>query len=120
MIRGVVQQALEQAGYTGLAVAEDGGRAWTLLQEAEAAHTPFQLLVTDVEMPGVDGLHLLAQVRKEPSLAALPSIIYSSIVSEESARKGRSAGADAHITKFDMGLLVETMDRVVQERVRRG
>ncbi len=65
------------------------------------------LVLTDIEMPRMDGLHLTSLIRKESRLAALPVYIFSSLASEDNKRKWRDLGADGILTKPDLPMLVE-------------
>ena len=93
--RTLEQGILENAGYRVHAVA-DGEEAW------EALHNgAFDLLISDVEMPGIDGFELTRRVRADPRLANLPVVIVTSLGSEEHRRRGMEVRADAYVVKSD-------------------
>jgi two-component system, chemotaxis family, sensor kinase CheA len=75
----------------------------------------FYLVVTDLQMPELDGLGLLAAIRSDPDHAMLPVVIGSSQSSEEDRRRRAEARADAYIVKdeFDQQALLETVNRLV-------
>jgi CheY-like chemotaxis protein len=75
-------------------VAEDGIEAWELLTERR-----FDALVTDLEMPRLDGFELIARVRQEPSLKDLPIIVVSSRTAHAPRQRALAAGADAILPK---------------------
>lgn len=83
--------------------------------EAIATEGHFDLVVTDLQMPELDGLGLLAAIRSDPDHAMLPVAIVTSQSSDEDRRRGAEAGADAYIIKgeFDQQALLETVDRLV-------
>jgi DNA-binding NarL/FixJ family response regulator len=74
--------------------APDGLEAMRLLKSK-----PVDMLITDVQMPGLDGMALLAQVRKDPALAGLPLILISAQDDRSSVRQGMHSGADDYLTK---------------------
>ena len=102
MVRELQRSILERGGYA-VRTASDGAEALGMLAEL-----PADLVVTDVEMPNVDGLQLIQSIRRHPRLANIPVLIVSSHGSDEDHQRGLDAGADAYIVKtsFDeVGLL---------------
>lgn len=108
-IRQNMASTLRQAGYT-VTEAENGEEAWDMVK---AGTTP-DLLITDIEMPRMDGLHLTKRIREDKSLDGLPVIIFSSLASEDNKRKWRGLGACDILTKPDLPRLVEVVDGIVQ------
>ena len=108
--REIQRSILEAAGYR-VVIARDGREAWDLLSHGEDV----DLVVTDLEMPEMDGLSLLRSIRGDSSLSALPVVVVTSRGSEEDERKGLEAGADAYVVKqrFDQGALLDTVERLV-------
>jgi len=76
--------------------AQNGQEAWNLLRLNE-----YDLLVSDVDMPQMNGIELVVNVRKSPRLAGMPIIILSYKDREEDRRRGLEAGADRYLTKAD-------------------
>jgi len=117
-IRNTMCSALRGAGYN-VEEAVNGLEAWEKIQkhmqESSDTDTLFrsriQLLITDVEMPQMDGLHLTSLVRKETSLKELPIIIFSSLASEDNIRKWHDLGAQQILTKPDLPNLVKYADQ---------
>jgi two-component system, chemotaxis family, sensor kinase CheA len=107
--RVLLRHVLEEAGHQVTAVA-DGGQAWQLLQEGG-----FDLLVSDVEMPGMDGLALAAAVRGHPVLRKLPVVLVTALGSDEDRARGLEAGADAYVVKggFDQRPLLEAVGQLL-------
>ncbi|RMG84392.1 MAG: response regulator, partial [Candidatus Dadabacteria bacterium] len=70
------------------------------------------LVVSDIEMPRMDGHHLLRRIRADEALRRLPVVLYSSMIHEEMRRKGEALGATAQICKPDLPELLETVDRI--------
>jgi two-component system chemotaxis sensor kinase CheA/two-component system sensor histidine kinase and response regulator WspE len=89
--------------------AEDGELAWRRLQSGA-----FQLLVTDVQMPVLDGIDLTRRVRATPRFHKLPVVILSSLSAPEERRRGVDAGADAYLVKgeLDPQALSAMLDRL--------
>ena len=100
---------LEAAGYR-VRVAVDGVDAWTLL-----GSETFDLVVSDVDMPRMDGFELTARIRADRKLADLPVVLVTALESREDKERGIEVGANAYIIKssFDQSNLLEIMRRVV-------
>ena len=107
--RSLLKNILETAGYE-VTTAVDGLDALTTLKSGK-----FDLLVTDIQMPRMDGLELTAKVRSEKKLADLPVVIVTGLESREERERGIDVGADAYIVKssFDQGNLLEVIERLV-------
>jgi two-component system chemotaxis sensor kinase CheA len=112
-IRELQRSILGAAGYDVL-TARDGREALDALERAPDV----QLVLTDVEMPVLDGFGLLEQIRAHPVHASLPVIIVSSRGDEADRRRGAEAGADAYVVKseFDQRSLLATVQRLVGVR----
>ncbi|GAB4264597.1 chemotaxis protein CheW [Deferrisoma sp.] len=108
MVRKLLVDRLGGAGYRVTAV-PDGQAAW----EALEAQTPPDLVITDIEMPRMDGHHLLRRIRAHEALGDLPVVLYSSMIHEEMRRKGEALGATAQLCKPDLPHLVEAVDRIL-------
>jgi two-component system chemotaxis sensor kinase CheA len=109
-VRELQRSILEAAGYR-VATARDGREALdTLERDDEIA-----LVVTDLEMPEVDGFELTRAIRANGALASLPVVIVTSLASDEDRQRGIEAGADAYMAKrsFDQQALLETVERLV-------
>jgi len=78
------------------------------------------LIVSDVEMPQMDGLHLTRNIKEHPQLRELPVVLYSSILTPDNLKKGKAVGADAQITKPDLSKLVELADQLALGRQPRS
>jgi two-component system chemotaxis sensor kinase CheA len=107
--RTMEKNLLEAAGYQ-VKVAVDGMEAWTLLNTEE-----FDLIVSDVDMPRMDGFELTARVRADRKLSELPVVLVTALESRENKERGIEVGANAYILKssFDQSSLLEFIRRLV-------
>ncbi|MGX6449327.1 hybrid sensor histidine kinase/response regulator, partial [Patulibacter sp. S7RM1-6] len=112
-VRELQRSILEAAGYR-VAVAVDGRDALATLD----AGTEVDLVVTDIEMPNLDGFGLLEGIRSRPDVASLPVVIVSSVSDERARARGAEAGADAWVVKsqFDQRSLLDTVGRLIDLR----
>ncbi|MFN8453558.1 MAG: hybrid sensor histidine kinase/response regulator [Anaerolineae bacterium] len=108
--RTLEKNILEAAGYQ-VRVATNGEEALSLLATAEPPH----LIVTDINMPKVDGFELTSRVRQDRRLAHLPVVLVTSLDSPADKARGIEVGADAYIVKsrFDQSNLLETIEQLV-------
>jgi two-component system chemotaxis sensor kinase CheA len=109
-VRELQRSILRASGYR-VEVACDGREALEELNTKDA----FDLVVTDLQMPEMDGLALLAAIRADPEHSSLPVVIVTSRGSDEDRKAGAQAGADAYIVKdeFDQQALLQTVERLV-------
>ena len=107
--RELERSILETAGYTVVATV-DGQQAWETLQSSE-----FDVVLSDVNMPRMDGIALCQAIRASRRLAELPVVLMTSLHSEADRRRGLDAGADAYLTKsgFDRTELLATIGRLL-------
>jgi len=106
-VRELQRSILERAGYH-VSVASDGVQALARLSSGDV-----DLVLTDVQMPNMDGFALTRAIRGNPTLANLPVVILSSLSSEHDRREGLDAGADAYVVKssFDEASLLDVVAR---------
>jgi two-component system chemotaxis response regulator CheV len=122
LVSEMLQDTLKQAGYLNVTGFVDGQAAWNHLQELSTQGPADELwrrvgvLVSDVEMPRLDGLTLTRRIRDNPLLASLPVVIFSSIVSRDNAKKGQQVGADAQVAKPRYAELASTLERLLTEK----
>jgi two-component system, chemotaxis family, sensor histidine kinase and response regulator WspE len=92
-VRELERKLLDQAGYE-VEVAVDGMDGWNAVRAGK-----FDLVVTDIDMPRMDGIELVRSIKEDPNLAKLPVMIVSYKDREEDRRRGLDAGADYYLTK---------------------
>lgn len=109
-IRALQRSILEAAGYR-VQTARDGRDAMGVIERGEEV----DLVLTDVEMPEMDGIALTEAIRAHPLRSALPVVIVTSLGEDDERRRGIDAGADAYLVKssFDQHALLETVERLV-------
>ncbi|MDR3584005.1 MAG: response regulator [Desulfosporosinus sp.] len=107
--RTLFKNILASAGYNVHTVV-DGMEAWGVLKEK-----PFDIVISDVEMPRMNGFDLTAKIRGETKLAELPVILVTSLISKQDRERGVDVGANAYIVKsnFDQSNLLEVVRRLV-------
>ncbi len=121
-IRRLVFDELEKEGRFDISQATDGEEAWKMLQqckaEAEEKGVPVtdivQGVISDIEMPNLDGLTLCRYIKEDPVLKVIPVAMFSSLISEPLARKCQSVGADAQFAKPDLQAISDKMYALIQ------
>lgn len=116
LLSSLITDCLKKAGYVNLIVTYNGQEAWDKIQEFAKAGTLFDkvhCVITDIEMPIMDGHRLTKLIKSDDNLKKLPVIIFSSLVNEEMRRKGERLGADAQLTKPEIGKLVDAIDKLL-------
>ncbi len=106
--------------------ANNGKQAWDELQriaaQADAAHVPItnfiQLILTDVEMPEMDGYVLTKHVKSDPRFVGIPVIMHSSLSSEANQQLGRAVGVDDYVPKFEPHKLATTLTQLLSEPLK--
>lgn len=120
MLCQLIKDSLNLAGYTNLIINNNGQEAWDYLyglKKKNGVEYGAKCLITDIEMPQMDGHHLIKLVRETEGLKHLPIVIFSSLINDEMKRKGSLLGANEQISKPEIGKLVEILDRLVGEQL---
>ena len=117
LIRNLLGCTLEKAGFKDVRKFEDGECAYEYLENlAEKKKDRFvediQLLITDIEMPRMDGHTLTRKIKEHSQLKRLPIIIFSSLITRDLEHKGLSVGADAQFSKPEVEKLIEWIDNL--------
>ena len=120
MLRDLLVQTLHDAGYITTREFSNGKLAWEALQKIGQEEAPLDdsinILISDIEMPQMDGHHLLTQIREHNKLGKLPVIFFSSLINEEMRRKGEAIGANGQISKPEIGQLIDLIDSLVLKK----
>ena len=118
ILRKQLTRVLENAGYRHLCVCADGREAWEAIKRNQkSGEHPFDLVLTDIEMPQMDGLHLTAKIKGDPDLKDTPVILFSSLITDDNRRKGEAVGADEQICKPDSQNVVTAIQRFLGQTV---
>ena len=125
LLSKLIVECLKKAGYTNLIVNMNGQEGWDKLVEFHKRGTVLNdvhLIITDIEMPLMDGHRLCKLVKENDTLKNIPVIIFSSLINDEIRRKGESLGADVQLTKPEIGKLIAVVDELVAkyEDARKG
>ncbi len=116
LLSKLIHDCLIKAGYDNIITTTNGQEAWdklTDLKETGRVHNEVHCIITDIEMPQMDGHHLTKLVKNDPELKSIPVIIFSSLVNQEMRVKGESLGANAQLSKPEIGLLVGKIDELL-------
>ncbi|ADH85410.1 chemotaxis protein [Desulfurivibrio alkaliphilus] len=111
MIRDQITQTLTRAGYKVKAF-PDGQSAWDFLElTMGSGEVDSRILgiISDIEMPRMDGHHLCMKIKQQPAFAKVPVMLFSSLINDTARHKGEKVGADDQITKPELGTLVERL-----------
>ncbi|EKO3735913.1 chemotaxis protein CheV [Vibrio metschnikovii] len=119
-IRSMIQETLSSAGYNVIAC-KDGGEAYEKLmdiqrvakEENTSVSELVNAIVTDVEMPRMDGMHLVKRLRENEAYNQTPIIMFSSLMSDDNRAKALALGANDTITKPEIGKMVGLMDSFI-------
>lgn len=120
LLSKLITDCLKKAGYTNLVVTMNGQEAWDKLceyRDAGSIKEKVHCIITDIEMPMMDGHRLTKLVKTDDILQDIPLIIFSSLVNDEMRRKGEQLGADAQLTKPEIGHLVEAIDKLIDAHI---
>lgn len=118
LLSKLITDCLRKAGYTSLIVTMNGKEAWDKLSELKNAgnvREKVHCIITDIEMPLMDGHRLTKLCKTDDVLKKIPLVIFSSLVNEEMRRKGEQLGADAQLTKPEIGMLVSAIDDLINK-----
>lgn len=112
----MIVESLKKAGYNNLIHTENGQEAWDTIEMFRSQGTLKEhvaCVITDIEMPIMDGHRLTKLIKDDDELKDIPVVIFSSLVNEEMRRKGEALGADAQLSKPEIGNLVREIDELV-------
>lgn len=117
LLSKMIIESLHRSGYVNTVKTDNGQEAWDYLQEAKTSGDPIEnhvsLIISDIEMPQMDGHRLTKLVKEDPIMKKIPLILFSSLINEEMKIKGRELGADAQISKPEIANLVHLIDSLL-------
>lgn len=112
----MIIESLHKAGYSNIRKFDNGQEAWDYLdsvKDSKNLYKEVSLIITDIEMPQMDGHRLTKLVKTDKSLQKIPVIIFSSLIDEQMRLKGIEVGADDQLTKPEIVRLVDAIDHLV-------
>lgn len=107
---------MHEAGYVNVEFFENGKDAYNYLESLTVNKNiseHVQLVVTDIEMPQMDGHHLTKKIKSHPDLQVIPVIIFSSLITDDLRHKGEEVGAEEQISKPEITKLILKMDELI-------
>lgn len=119
LLRKLLHDTLNEAGYANVDFFENGRDAYNYLETLIKADPSkditqhVQMIITDIEMPQMDGHHLTRKIKEHPDLAVLPVIIFSSLITDDLRHKGERVGAEDQISKPEIAELILRIDQLI-------
>lgn len=117
MLSNLIIGFLHKSGYKNTVKFNNGKEAWNYLTEAKESGLPISnyvsCIVSDIEMPLMDGHRLTKLIKTDDELKHIPVILFSSLISDELRIKGQEVGADEQITKPEIVELVSIIDKLI-------
>ncbi|MCI9119135.1 MAG: chemotaxis protein CheV [Flavonifractor sp.] len=120
LLSKMIQDALNKSGYVNVRMFSDGQALWSYLESLRDVgdlDERVRLVITDIEMPQMDGHRLTKLIKSDKQFTKLPVVIFSSMINEEMHRKGKELGANEQLTKPEIGRLVEIIDHLLAIQV---
>ncbi|MGO5053727.1 chemotaxis protein [Lachnospiraceae bacterium LCP25S3_G4] len=117
LLSKMIEESLKKAGYVNIHKFNNGMEAWKFLstiKDDEELYEKAGLIITDIEMPEMDGHRLTKLVKTDKLLKKIPLIIFSSLINEEMQIKGKQLGADEQLSKPEIKHLVEVIDSLLE------
>lgn len=117
LLQKMIDDSLERAGFMDVKNFSNGQEAWNYLENLRNdsdLYDKVNLIVTDIEMPEMDGHRLTKLVKDDPRLKKIPVVIFSSLIDDQMRLKGEALGADEQLTKPEIGHLVHVIDKLLE------
>lgn len=110
-MRRIVRNLLKDLGFNNVEEAEDGQDALGKLRESS-----FDFVISDWNMPNIDGLQLLNEIRKDPNLSSLPVLMVTAEAKKENIIAAAQAGANGYVVKpFTAATLEEKLNKIFEK-----
>ena len=116
LLSKMIADSLLKAGYINLILCKNGQEAWDKLTDIKNKGTisnDVHCVITDLEMPLMDGHRLTKLIKTDKELQQIPVIIFSSLINDQMRLKGDAVGADVQLSKPEIGLLVHEIDKLL-------
>lgn len=118
LLRKMIVECLAKAGFTRINACINGQEAWDHLQhfrDSGELKDKVQCIITDIEMPKMDGLTLTRKIKEDRDMQSIPVIVFSSMIDDATSQKCTQVGANAQLSKPDIVRLVATIDEMMTE-----
>lgn len=116
LLMKLIVDSLHKSGYTDVTPCGNGQIAWDMLQmfKNEGSYAEkVKCVITDIEMPLMDGHRLTKLIKDDEQLKSIPVIIFSSLIDDQMRAKGKTLGADVQLSKPEIGQLVDEIDKLL-------
>ena len=116
LLSKMIDDSLERAGFANVKNFSNGQEAWDYLSQIHNdsdLYDKVNLVITDIEMPEMDGHRLTKLIKDDEHLKKIPVIIFSSLINEQMRQKGKELGADEQLSKPEIGHLITVMDELL-------
>lgn len=116
LLNKLICESLKKSGYENIILTTNGSEAWELLtqyKESGDIDKKVKCIITDIEMPIMDGHRLTKLAKSDDIIKKIPLVIFSSLINEEMRAKGKALGADAQLTKPEIGNLINVIDSLI-------
>ncbi len=114
-IRNLLKRVFINSGYTAAEFYSNGAEAWDAI--STTTDNSIDVIVSDIEMPRMDGLNLTSRIKEHRELRDVPVILFSSLISADNLKKGEQVGADLQIAKPEVAEMVRMVDLAVLGRI---
>ena len=122
LLRRMIDDSLERAGFTNIMNFNNGQEAWDYLlsiRDDSDLYEKVNLVITDIEMPEMDGHSLTAHIRSDPAMRNIPVILFSSLITDAVRAKGEKVGADRQVSKPDLPRLNQIIRELISAKLHR-
>ena len=118
IVRESMREFMATCGYHNVTIFSDGQQAWDYIDKnRNEVNGPCDLVVSDIEMPCMDGLHLARKIKEDPMLNNIPVVLLSSLITPDNLKKGQQVGVDGQIKKSETDKLVETLETCLAKKM---
>lgn len=118
LLSKMIEEALHKSGYVNTTMFPNGQELWNYLESLRGHENwvdKAALVITDIEMPQMDGHRLTKLIKSDKEFGRIPLVIFSSLITEEMRIKGKELGADEQMSKPEIGHLVRVIDHLLED-----
>lgn len=119
LLRKSMTKVLHKFGYDNITICSNGQQAWETIRRMRFdENNPADIVISDIEMPLLDGLKLTSKIKEDSELKNTPVILFSSLVNKENIEIGKKAGADYQVSKPDSEEMIHALENCLKEKGR--